>query len=212
MKHAALFTALSTALTLVTRASAAQSLDTEVPRAQALEPVRVAQSPSPSAAATVAAFDAQQYHQRSTTLFGTASLGYGVLPGINPYFNPGVNLSFTVRSIWGGFLLDTGLDFTFSGLCLGRSCAVFSLQPSVRAGYSGTVSSRVALGFRGGYAPGLVFGGYSNGFIHQLDADMHVTVTTARGAIIEPFLGGGILIASPLSPVGLLGLRIGASL
>lgn len=211
MKHAALFTALTSALTLAARTSAAQSLDTEVARAQAMEPVRVAQ-PAPSVPATVPAFDAQQYHQRSTTLFGTASLGYGVLPGINPYFNPGVNLSFTVRSIWAGFLLDAGLDFTFSGLCLGRSCAAFSLQPSLRAGYTGSVSSRVALGFRGGYAPGLVFGSYSNGFVHQLDADLHVTVTTTRGAIIEPFLGGGILVASPLSPVGLLGLRIGASL
>jgi hypothetical protein len=212
MKHAALFTALTSALTLVANTSTAQSLDTDVPQAQAMEPVRVAQAPASSGAATVPTFDAHQYHQRSTTLFGTASLGYGVLPGINPYFNPGVNLSFTVRSIWSGFLLDAGLDFTFSVLCLARSCAAFSLQPSVRAGYTGSVSSRVALGFRGGYAPGFVFGGYSNGFVHQLDADLHVTVTTTRGAIIEPFLGGGILIASPLSPVGLLGLRIGATL
>lgn len=212
MKHTLAVASLVATLTLVARTSVAQSLDAEVPRAQPMEPVRVTEPAQPSAPRALPPFDAHQYHQRSTTLFGVASLGYGMLPGINPYFNPGVNLAFTVRSLWSGFVLDAGLDFVFSGVCLGRGCPVFLLQPSLRAGYSGTVSPRVALGFRGGYAPGLIFGSSGNGFIHQLDLDLHVTIVTQRGAIIEPFLGGGALIAQPITPVGLLGLRIGASL
>lgn len=165
--------------------------------------------PAPSVAAP---FDARQYQQRSTVLFGTAGVGYGSLPGINPYFHAGATLAFTVRSVFGGFVLDAGVDVNFTPTC-GYSCSVFTIQPSIRAGYAGAVASRVALGIRGGYAPALAVGSsFGAGLLHQLDADMHVTVTTARGAIIEPYLGGGVLIAQPVLPVALLGLRIGAAL
>lgn len=191
----------------------AQSLDNEVarpPRVTTSEP-----TPAPSAAPAapaVAPFDAAQYHQRATVLFGTAGLGYGSLPGINPYFHAGASLAFTVRSTFGGLLIDAGIDLLFTPTC-GYSCSILSLQPSIRAGYTGAVASRVALGFRGGYAPALAVGSsFGVGLLHQLDADVHVTVTTLRGAIIEPYLGGGALIAQPVLPVGLLGLRIGAAL
>ncbi len=201
---------VAVSVALASASAHAQSLDSEVasaPAAEQIAPIRVSAAP-----ATVPAFDANQYHQRSTTLFGVASLGVGSIPGINPYWNPGINLAFTVRSLWSGFVLDAGLDVLFSGACIGRSCSVLLIQPSIRAGYSGTVNARVALGFRAGYSPGLALGNAPAGLLHQLDGDLHVTAITARGAVIEPFLGGGVLIASPLLPVAILGLRIGASL
>jgi hypothetical protein len=210
-----------------TRMAFAQSLDSEVPVAHprpapVLEPETPPQSSvSSSARPQATAMTAAEYQRRSTTLFATLSMGYGAQPGINPYFNPGVTLAGTVRSIWGGFLLDVGFDVAFSVLCLGSSCAFLQLQPSVRAGYSGEVSSRVALGVRGGYAPAMLIGSNSGvGSTHQLDLDVHVTVITARGALIEPFLGGGVNLTGDRfntravvpTPVALLGLRIGATL
>jgi hypothetical protein len=209
------------------RAALAQSLDSEVPVAHprpapAPEPETPGQpSASSTARPQAVAMTAAEYQRRSTTLFATLSMGYGAQPGINPYFNPGVTLAGTVRSIWGGFLLDVGFDFAFSVFCLGSSCAFLQLQPSVRAGYAGEVSSRAALGVRGGYAPAMLVG--SNGGVgstHQLDLDVHVTLITARGALIEPFLGGGVNLTGDRfnagavvpTPVALLGLRIGAAL
>jgi hypothetical protein len=222
MTSTSLATLAAFALTLCAQSAIAQSLDSEVPRANAAVDSPApgpASNAAPSAPAALPPLDARTYHERAIVLFATAALGYGVTPGINPYFNPGINLSFTVRNVWGGFVLDTSLDLTASALCFGRNCPAIQVQPAVRAGYSGSVSSSVALGVRAGYAPAFavsVPGGA--GFLHQVDGDLHTTIVTRRGAIIEPFLAGGVLIGGDQSgrvapfPVANLGLRIGAAL
>ena len=209
------------ALTLCAQSAIAQSLDSEVPRANAAVDSPApgpASNAAPSAPAALPPLDARTYHERAIVLFATAALGYGVTPGINPYFNPGINLSFTVRNVWGGFVLDTSLDLIMNTPCPRWSCLEIQVQPSVRAGYSGSVSSTVALGVRGGYSPAFVASDRGAGFLHQVDGDLHTTIVTRRGAIIEPFLAGGVLIGGDQSgrvapfPVANLGLRIGAAL
>jgi hypothetical protein len=164
--------------------------------------------------AAVAPYTAHEHVRRSTSLFGAVALGVGDSPGINPYFILGANVAATLRSLWSGLLLDAGMDVVFNAMALGGSGASFlELRPSLRIGYQGAVSPRVALGVRAGYAPSLVFARYSSpGFLHQVDADLHVSVVTTRGMLVEPYLAGGVLIANPTLPIALLGVRLGLPL
>ncbi|MBL8684003.1 MAG: hypothetical protein JNK05_32825 [Myxococcales bacterium] len=196
-----------------TSPAAAQSLDTEVPVAR-----RAADPPAPRAP-TAQAFDARMYRDRTVALFASGAIGVGSTPGIDTRYTAGINLSLTLRNVWGGFLLDVGVDTLLNAQCFGAGCPAFQIQPSIRAGYTGAVSPAVALGLRAGYAPNLAVSiPGSAGFIHQVDGDLHVTVITRRGAMVEPFLAGGVLIGADRFsnvapfPVALVGIRIGAAL
>lgn len=198
------------------RGAEAQSLDSEVPAVVA----RGTEAPPTPRAAMIPIFDARAYRERSIALFATAALGHGTPPGTSTQFTAGINLALTLRNVWGGFLLDAGADFVLNVLCFGGgSCPPIQFQPSIRAGYTSAVSTSLAIGVRAGYAPALAVSiPGSAGFLHQVDADVHFTAVTRRGALIEPFVSGGVLVGADRSgnvapfPVALLGLRIGAAL
>jgi hypothetical protein len=191
------------------------ALDAERARAPSVErPATVAPLAIPPVGA-IAPYTTHERLRRSTSLFGAVALGIGDSPGINPYFILGANVAATLRSLWSGLLLDAGMDLVFNGMALGggSGASFLELRPSLRIGYQGAVSPRVALGVRAGYAPSLVFARYNPpGFLHQVDADLHVSVVTTRGMLVEPYLAGGVLIANPTLPIGLLGVRLGLPL
>jgi hypothetical protein len=166
----------------------------------------VSPSPAMPTVAMVPALTAQDYVRRSNILFGTVGIGVAPPQGVVSDNVAGISTAMTLRVVYNHFLIDPsfGLSYVPS-----NSVVTLQIQPALRLGYTGAVSNRMALGFRAGY--GLLWQpvGSNRGVIHALDADIHLTMVSERGLLIEPYLTLGATIANPIWPTAMLGLRMG---
>ncbi|MDP3278950.1 MAG: hypothetical protein Q8Q09_27405 [Deltaproteobacteria bacterium] len=156
---------------------------------------------------------AERYRERSNTLFLVGSIGYGSVSGTLPVVIPGVTLGASLRIVRSGWLVEPSFDVVFDGQRLGSSAPYLEIRPAVRGGYTGAITQHIALGIRLGYAMDLAISRFNPpGLIHQVELSPHLTIVTDRGVILEPFLAAGVQIANPITPIAVLGLRVGTML